>query len=102
MKKFIKYIGSKSLNGNSIAKFEDGNSVILEHEREGVVLATKKFRKNDYDELDIPDGVDTLAFMLDTFFDCTMLGKDYCTQNEGDCESCSLVNYGKVCRNNQI
>lgn len=28
--------------------------------------------------------------------------KDYCTQNNGDCETCSLVNYGRDCRNNPI
>ena len=26
----------------------------------------------------------------------------YCTQNNGDCETCSLVNYGRDCRNNPI
>ena len=25
--------------------------------------------------------------------------KSYCTQNEGDCETCSLVNYGRDCYN---
>lgn len=25
--------------------------------------------------------------------------KAYCTQNNGDCETCSLVNYGRDCRN---
>lgn len=25
--------------------------------------------------------------------------KTYCTQNNGDCETCSLVNYGRDCRN---
>lgn len=28
--------------------------------------------------------------------------KDYCTQNNGDCASCSLSNYGKDCRNKPI
>jgi hypothetical protein len=28
--------------------------------------------------------------------------KSYCTQNNGDCNSCSLVNYGKDCYNNPI
>jgi hypothetical protein len=28
--------------------------------------------------------------------------KKYCTQNNGECESCSLSNYGKDCRNNPI
>ena len=28
--------------------------------------------------------------------------KDYCTQNGGDCGTCSLVNYGRDCQNNQI
>jgi len=26
----------------------------------------------------------------------------YCSQNDGDCESCSLVNYGLDCHNNAI
>lgn len=25
--------------------------------------------------------------------------KSYCTQNNGDCETCSLVNYGRDCHN---
>lgn len=28
--------------------------------------------------------------------------KPYCTQNNGDCSSCSLVNYGKDCYNKPI
>ena len=28
--------------------------------------------------------------------------KVYCTQNDGDCFTCSLVNYGRDCRNNPI
>lgn len=27
---------------------------------------------------------------------------DYCTQNAGDCPSCSLVNYGRDCQNYKI
>lgn len=27
---------------------------------------------------------------------------DYCTQNDGDCETCSLVNNGRDCKNNPI
>jgi hypothetical protein len=26
----------------------------------------------------------------------------YCTQNDGQCEICSLSNYGRDCRNNPI
>ena len=26
----------------------------------------------------------------------------YCVQNDGDCESCSLVNYGRDCQNNLL
>ena len=26
----------------------------------------------------------------------------YCTQNEGDCNTCSLVNYGRDCHNNRL
>ena len=28
--------------------------------------------------------------------------KAYCTQNNGDCETCSLSNYGKDCQNKNI
>ncbi len=28
--------------------------------------------------------------------------KEYCTQNDGDCGSCSLVNYGRDCQNNPL
>lgn len=28
--------------------------------------------------------------------------RSYCTQNNGDCSSCSLVNYGMDCKNNPI
>ena len=27
---------------------------------------------------------------------------EYCTQNNGDCATCSLTNYGRDCRNNPI
>lgn len=29
-------------------------------------------------------------------------GEPYCTQNGGDCNTCSLVNYGRDCRNNTV
>ena len=28
--------------------------------------------------------------------------KDYCNQNNGDCQTCSLKNYGRDCQNNPI
>lgn len=28
--------------------------------------------------------------------------KDYCSQNNGECSSCSLVSYGRDCMNNLI
>ena len=28
--------------------------------------------------------------------------KNYCTQNEGDCKTCSLTNYNRDCRNNPL
>ena len=27
---------------------------------------------------------------------------EYCTQNAGDCSTCSLVNYGLDCQNNRV
>jgi len=27
---------------------------------------------------------------------------EYCTQNGGDCQTCSLVNYGRDCMNNPV
>jgi hypothetical protein len=31
-----------------------------------------------------------------------MAKPDYCTQNNGNCVTCSLVSYGRDCRNNQV
>lgn len=31
-----------------------------------------------------------------------MKKKDYCTQNNGDCPSCSLSSYGRDCQNKEI
>lgn len=31
-----------------------------------------------------------------------MAKKSYCTQNNGDCASCSLVNYNRDCENNPV
>ena len=31
-----------------------------------------------------------------------MARKPYCTQNDGDCKTCSLVNYGRDCQNNPV
>jgi hypothetical protein len=31
-----------------------------------------------------------------------MKKKDYCTQNNGDCLSCSLASYGRDCKGNEI
>ncbi len=28
--------------------------------------------------------------------------KSYCTQNNGDCQTCALANYGRDCQNNPI
>jgi len=30
------------------------------------------------------------------------MAKEYCTQNDGDCETCSLVNYGRDCANQVV
>lgn len=27
---------------------------------------------------------------------------DYCSQNNGDCDNCSLANYNRDCKNNEI
>jgi hypothetical protein len=35
-------------------------------------------------------------------FRCAKLGKEYCSQNDFLCETCSLVNYGRDCHNNPI
>ena len=45
-----------------------------------------------------PDGI------VLTVADARSIGvaPEYCTQNNGDCSTCSLVNYGRDCRNNPI
>lgn len=30
------------------------------------------------------------------------MSKPYCTQNNGDCSTCGLVNYGRDCANNPL
>ena len=35
-------------------------------------------------------------------FRCATLERDYCSQNDFVCETCSLVNYGRDCHNNPI
>jgi hypothetical protein len=35
-------------------------------------------------------------------FRCATLGREYCSQNDFCCETCSLVNYGRDCQNNPI
>ncbi len=34
--------------------------------------------------------------------DADDMKKDYCTQDDGDCLTCSLVNYGRDCMNNPV
>jgi hypothetical protein len=41
-------------------------------------------------------------FEMDDEFDKYNKTPDYCTQNNGDCPSCSLTNYGLDCANNRI
>jgi hypothetical protein len=35
-------------------------------------------------------------------FRCATLGREYCSQNDFCCETCSLVNYRRDCHNNPI
>jgi hypothetical protein len=42
------------------------------------------------------------AFREDVGSTLFAVAPEYCTQNAGDCESCSLVNYGRDCMNNPI
>lgn len=75
-KEFIKYIGNMALCGHSIAKYQDEGNIILEHEHikgpaaraPGDVIGTKTFTVEQYDNLDIPEGVNTLEWMLDNLF----------------------------------
>lgn len=55
---------------------------------------------------DLEDGFDIEGDLV-TFFErhnITWVGSipDYCTQNNGDCKTCSLVNYSRDCMNNPM
>lgn len=43
---------------------------------------------------------DVVRYILELYFGSGK--KDYCTQNDGDCSTCSLVNYGRDCQNNPL
>ena len=45
---------------------------------------------------------DGLAGRADSLNSSVRMIKDYCTQNGGDCGTCSLVNYGRDCQNSPI
>ena len=72
---------------------------------EGIILSNKlKKQSLEISRVRLwlnPQSADTPAFSLGTFVRrCVM--KSYCTQNDGDCSTCSLVNYGRDCQNNPI
>jgi hypothetical protein len=48
-----------------------------------------------------PNGVDGLAWSSG-YIEGKANQRTYCTQNAGDCSTCSLVNYGKDCMNNPV
>jgi hypothetical protein len=66
----------------------------------------------DIPMLDIDDLLEEPVMILETFdededFDLMSLLEEpdhpeYCTQNGGDCSTCSLVNYGLDCQNNRV
>jgi len=51
-------------------------------------------------ESDSPECPECISKRLDESMETRT--KLYCTQNDGDCETCSLVNYGRDCMNNPI
>jgi|GEM_PF-1775675 hypothetical protein len=55
-----------------------------------------------YSDLETGAGVDDES--IEDFFarHGILVIPDYCTQNDGDCKTCSLVNYGRDCMNNPI
>ena len=56
----------------------------------------------DREELDGRGLTADQAFSEDIGSTLFAVGPEYCTQNGGDCSTCSLVNYGRDCMNNPV
>ena len=86
--------------------YEHAGKISIEAESEEDAI--RYFKDGDYNEdqiddvsLHVPDG----PWMLDEEGDIevgNVISKLYCTQNNGDCPTCSLVNYGRDCMNNLV
>jgi hypothetical protein len=54
------------------------------------------------DELDARNLTAEQAFNADEGETLFQITPEYCTQNGGDCRTCSLVNYGRDCHNEPL
>ena len=56
--------------------------------------------------LGVPQGeIDHLQAAIDRYYEARMAKQEmpgYCTQNDGDCRTCSLVNYNRDCHNRPL
>lgn len=70
-----------------------------------LVVMNEVAKKEDLGELEVlkrlSDNVQNQVYKLMALRDNEMM-KDYCSQNNGECSSCSLVSYGRDCMNNLI
>lgn len=70
-----------------------------------LVVMNEVAKKEDLGELEVlkrlSDNVQNQVYKLVALRDNEKM-KDYCSQNNGECSSCSLVNYGRDCMNNFI
>ena len=73
-----------------------------------LVVMNEEAKKEDLGELEVlkrlSDNVQNQVYKLMALRDNEFLHtmKDYCSQNNGECSSCSLVSYGRDCMNNLI
>lgn len=70
-----------------------------------LVVMNEVAKKEDIGELEVlkrlSDNVQNQVYKLMALRGNETI-KDYCSQNNGECLSCSLVNYGRDCMNNLI
>ncbi|MCP3674877.1 MAG: hypothetical protein GY829_10475 [Gammaproteobacteria bacterium] len=77
---FEKYITHKAINSNSVAKYSnsDNEMIKLVHVYDQDDLGELTMTVKEYDDMfdSIPEGNDTLAWILDNKFNCNMLKSD--------------------------
>lgn len=88
-RKFVLEVSNHLIYAHPVESDEEALAV-----REALTLQGRKFMQVVYCEIASVKGLVSAMTTNDK--------KAYCTQNNGDCSTCSLKNYGRDCHNNKI